>query len=1072
MIQKVIDWSLKNRFLILVFYFFVTGWGIWAAFNTPIDAIPDLSENQVIVFAEWTGRSPREVEDQVTYPLSVNLQGLAGVKTVRAYSNFGFSMVTVIFDDSIDTYFARARVLERLNTIGSQMPKGVLPVLGPDATGLGWIYQYYLDTTKAEKMGIGYDLGELRAVQDWFVRYQLNSIPGVAEVASIGGFVRQYQIDIDPNRLRSFGINIKQVSEAVIGSNNNVGGNVIEQNGMEYVVRGLGLIQSTSDIQKIIVGYRNSQPILVRDVATVQLGPDFRRGILDKSGHEVVGGIVVARYGVSTSDLIKSVKEKIAEIQKGLPEGVEIKSFYDRSDLISRAIATLRYALIEAIILVTLAHVVFLFHFRSIAIVTIPLPLSILISFILMKEFAITSNIMSLSGIAIAIGVLVDAGIVVTECVMREAFLKIRREIPNGTEEEKRHYLTAHIFEITRDATRLVLRPIFYSMAIIILAFVPVFALTGQEGKLFHPLAFTKTFAMIASTLVAVTLVPVLCTLLVRGKIHDENENFVMRFLIGLYKPVLQSCLQNRGATLIGAGILLISAIFTATRFGYEFMPPLNERALLFMPTTIPSASITEVKEVMAEQDRILSQIPEIDSVVGKLGRSDSATDPAPVSMIETTIMLKPESEWRKGMNLEALVEEIKAKTKFPGFTPAVLQPIENRVLMLSTGIRGQLAIKLFGKDIRELESKALEVEKLLQTIPGATDVYAERIAGAPYLEIDLKRTELARYGIAMQDAFDVIETAIGGKNLTTTIEGRQRFPIRVRYARELRDNPEAIQNIQVYSMEGTPIPLGKVANIRTVEGPSMISSENGQIRVFVQCNVSGRDLGGFVEEAKKRIMNEVKMPRESYIGWGGQYENLIRAKKTLMIIFPVVLLIIFIMLQIVYRSFKEAAHVLLAVPFALTGGVFFQWLMGYPFSVAVWVGYIALFGTAVQTGVVMVIYLEEAVKRKIQEKGTLLNDDELLAAVMDGALLRLRPKVMTVSTVLASLVPLLLPIFSTDRTGIEVMRPIATPVVGGMISSLIHILLVTPVIFYIIRRREMQDQRQVSLKSEMRKVM
>lgn len=1060
MIQRLIEWSLRNRFLVLIFYLLITGWGIWSVYHTPVDAIPDLSENQVIVFAEWTGRSPQEIEDQVTYPLSVNLRGLAGVKTVRASSNFGFSMITVIFEDNVDTYFARTRVLERLNTIGSQMPRGVTPTLGPDATGLGWIYQYYLDTSKATAMGKGYDLGELRALQDWFVRYQLNSVPGVAEVSSIGGFVRQYQIDIDPNKLRSYGINLKQIADAVIGSNNNVGGNLIEQNGMEFLVRGLGLIRSVSDIESILVSYKGGQPILIRDLASVQLGPDFRRGTLDRNGHEIVGGIVIARYGVSTSELIRAVKAKITEIQKGLPEGVEIRPFYDRSQLIERAVSTLRFALIEAVILVTFAHVIFLFHFRSIAIVTIPLPLSILMAFILMKEFGITSNIMSLAGIAIAIGVLVDAGIVVTECVMREAFLSLQREIPKATELEKQRYLVDHMGEITLRATRLVVRPIFFSMLIIIFAFVPVFALTGQAGKLFHPLAFTKTFAMFASTVIAVSLVPVLCTLLVRGKIHDENNNWIMRFLLSIYLPALRFCLNHRAVTLSVAALLLGGAVTLAMRIGTEFMPTLNERALLFMPTTIPSASITEVKRIMSEQDRILSRFPEVQEVVGKLGRADTATDPAPIWMIETTITLKPEHEWRTGMTTDGLIEEMReAMSQFPGFTPAFLQPIENRVLMLATGVRGQVAVKLFGDDLKALEAKALEVKKVLNTIPGATDIYAELVVGAPYMEIDLKRNELARYGVAMGDVFDVIETVIGGRTLTTTIEGRQRFPVRVRYARELRDTPQAIGNIQVYSMEGMPIPLSKVAEIRTVMGPSMISSENGQLRIFVQCNVQGRDLGGFVKDAKARVAAEVVMPKGSYIGWGGQYENLIRTKQTLQVIVPIVLLVIFILLYVVYHSFKEAAHVLLAVPFALTGGVFLQWMLGYNWSVAVWVGYIALFGTAVQTGVVMVIYLEEAVKRHAAEKGGVLTPSQLMDAIIEGAALRLRPKVMTVSTILASLVPLMLPIFSAERTGIEVMRPIATPVIGGMISSLIHILLVTPVIFYWLRAREFRTR-------------
>jgi Cu(I)/Ag(I) efflux system membrane protein CusA/SilA len=1051
MTSALIAWCLRNRFLILIFYLTVTLVGVWSMFRTPIDAIPDLSENQVIVFTEWTGRSAQEVEDQVTYPLSTALQGLAGVKTVRAQSAFGFSMLTVIFEDRIDIYFARARVLERLNSLPFKLPESVTPSLGPDATGLGWIYQYYLDDTEARKNGKALDLGELRAVQDWLVRYQLNSVPGVAEVASLGGYVRQYQVDVDPAKLRAYKITLAQVSQAVTGGNRNVGGGVIEQGGREFTLRGLALVQSLDDLGQLLVGYVNNQPIRLQEVATISLGPENRRGVLDKNGQEVVGGVVIMRYGESTIEVLRRIKDKVQELQSALPAGVEIKPFYDRGGLIERAIHTLQITLIEEIILVTLAHIIFLFHFRSILIVTVPLPLSILMSFILMKEFGLTSNIMSLSGLAIAIGVLVDAGIVMTEAVMREA-----RQVQEGKISGLRY--PEDLTSIVQRAAALVARPIFFSMAIIILAFVPVFALTGQEGKLFHPLAFTKTFAMVGATLLAMTLVPVLCSFFVRGHIHDENDNVVMRFLLGLYLPVLKWALLHRRTVLGTALVLLAGAVFLATQLGREFMPPLNERALLFMPTTLPSASVPEIKRVMAAQDRILASFPEVESVVGKLGRAETATDPAPTSMLETTITLKPTEEWRSGTTLETLkAEMLREMQKFPGFVPAFLQPIENRVLMLSTGIRTQIGVKIFGDNLETLEKIAREVERAMQNVPGVADLYAERVTGAPYLEMAVRREDAARYGVAVSEITDVIETALAGKMLSTTIEGRRRFPIRVRYARELRDSPEALREVLVMSMTGEPVPLAKVVDITVTSGPSMISSENGLLRVYVQANVQDRDLGGFVEEAKKIVAREVKLPPGYYLSWSGQYENQIRAKRTLQMVFPLVFLIIFVLLYLTYRSFQEAAHVLLAVPFALTGGIFLQWFLDYNFSVAVWVGYIALFGTAVQTGVVMVVYLEEAVKRKQEQAGKDFSLADLTEAVVEGAALRLRPKVMTVATIVASLMVVMLPLFSGERTGVEIMRPIAVPVIGGMVSSLLHILIVTPVIFLALREREMR---------------
>ena len=1034
MINRLIEFSLKNRFLILLGYALLAGWGYWALLKTPIDAIPDLSENQVIVFTDWAGRSPQEVEDQITYPLTVNLQGLPSVRTVRSSSAFGFSMINIIFEDEVDVYFARTRVLERLNLASSFLPAGVVPTLGPDATGVGQVFWYTVDGP--------YDPGTLRSLQDWFIRYQLNSVGGVAEVASIGGFVRQYQIDVDPVKLRAFNIPVRTVFEAVERSNNNVGAKVIEATNMEYVVRGLGLIESVKDIEDIVLTSMNGTPVYIRNVAAVQLGPEFRRGLLDKGGTDAVGGVVVIRYGANALDVIDAVKAKIQAMEPGLPRGVRIIPFYDRSSLIRHAVDTLRSALIEEIILVTLAHVIFLWHFRSILIVTVPLPLAVLTSFLFMHYFGISSNIMSLGGIAIAIGVLVDAGIVMAENVIRHA--------ENHAAEHGEY--RSKIAEITLNAARLVGRPIFFAMTIIILAFVPVFALTGMEGKLFHPLAFTKTFGMIGSTIIAVTLVPVLCTFLVRGRLHREEDNPVMRFLRATYAPSLRFALRHRGVTLVSAMMFFAFALFLASTIGSEFMPPLDEETAMWMPITDPSISLTKAAEIMREQDRIIAQDPAVENVVGKIGRAETSTDPAPINMSETIVTFKPKDQWAPGLMKDDIMQRLDARLRMPGVTNIWTQPIRNRIDMLSTGIRTQVGVKVFGADLPTIERKSAEIERVLHDVPGAVDLYAEKITGAPYLEIRVNRTAAARYGINVGDAQDVIESAIGGKNLTFTIEGRQRFPVRVRYARDFREDIEGLRNVIVAAPNGTQIPLGAIADLRIVMGPSMITSESGLLRGTVLMNVRGRDVGGFVEEAKRVVAQRVAMPPGYYVEWSGQYENQIRAKQRLQIVIPIVLVIIFVLLYMTYQSAKEALHVVLAVPFAMTGGIFLLKFLGYNFSVAVWVGFIALFGTAVQTGIVMVIYLEEAVRRKIAATGK-LTIEALHEAVMDGALLRLRPKVMTVATVVAGL----LPIMWSTRTGAEVMKPLATPVLGGMVSSLIHVLIVTPVIFTTIRERELR---------------
>jgi Cu(I)/Ag(I) efflux system membrane protein CusA/SilA len=1036
MINWLIEWSLKNRVIVILIYLGLMVAGYWALTRTPIDAIPDLSDNQIIVFTDWAGRSPQEVEDQITYPLVTSLQGLPGVRVVRASSAFSFSMVNVIFEDDIELYWARTRILERLNLVTKQLPAGVTPTLGPDATGVGQVFWYTLESDSM-------DLRDLRTLQDWFVRYQLNSVSGVAEVASVGGFVQQYQIDVDPNKLRAFNLPLSTIVEAVGRSNNNVGGNVVEQAGEWAVVRGIGLVESIADVENIVIGSQNGTPIYVKNIAEVKLGNAFRTGSLDKNGKEAVGGVVISRYGTSALEVIENVKRKIEEIKPGLPEGVQIIPFYDRTQLINRTADTLKYALIEELILVTLANLLFLAHFRSVLIVTIPLPLAVLISFLFMYFAGITSNIMSLAGIAIAISDLVDAGIVVTENAYRAIESK-------GIDTKDK----AAVWREVLEATKMVGRPIFSSIAIIILAFVPVFALTGQEGKLFHPLAFTKTFAMIGAAFMAVTLVPVLCTYFLGGKLHDEDWNPIMRFLRRIYKPALVWALRHRAITVSLAGLLFLGAAFVATDIGSEFMPPLNEGDLMYMPVTDPAISLDEATRIMQKQDEIIKTFPEVEWAVGKAGRAETSTDPSPINMNETVIHLKPESEWREGITREKLIGEMDAALRMPGVTNIWTQPIINRIEMLATGIRSQVGIKIFGNDLKTLEDYSRKIADVVRTIPGAADVYPEQITGAPYVDIDINRQAAARYGIEVGTIQNAIEMGIGETNLTVTIEGRRRFPIRVRYAEEFRRSPQSIGQIPITSPAGAPIPLSQLATIRTVEGPAMIQSENGLLRGTVLLSVRGRDIGSFVEEANAAILQKVQLPAGYYINWSGQFENQQRAQQRLMIVVPIVILIIFATLYMTYRSFLEAAHVLLAVPFALTGGVYLIWLLEYNFSVAVWVGFIALFGAAVQTGIVMVVYLEEAVERKRKELGK-LNKETLLEAVTEGALLRLRPKVMTVTTIVFGL----LPIMWSTSAGSEVMKPLATPVFGGMMSSLLHVLIVTPVIFYWLRLWELKSE-------------
>jgi len=1034
MIEKIIEYSARNRIVVLMLFGLITAWGLWAVYKTPVDAIPDLSDNQVIVFTDYPGRSPQVVEDQVTYPLATNLQGLPQVKAVRASSAFGFSMIYVIFEDKTDIYWARTRVLERLNYAASLLPAGVVPTLGPDGTGVGHVFWYTIE-------GKGYDLEQLRTLQDWFVRYQLNTVPGVAEVASIGGLVREYQIDLDPTKLQAYSISSAKVMEALKGSNKDVGGRLIEQADAEYLIRGQGYVKSLADLENVVVGVdMRGTPIYVKNLGTVQLGGAIRRGMLDLNGQgEAVGGIVVMRYGENAKDVIDRVKEKIEALKKGLPPGVTIQVAYDRSDLIERAITTLKHALTEESIVVSLVILAFLLHFQSSLVIVLTLPIAVLISFITMKLMGVTSNIMSLGGIAIAIGVLVDAGVIMVE--------NCYRRLSELSEEERK----AQRLEVVIASAKQVGRAIFFSLAIIVLSFVPVFLLEGQEGKLFHPLAFTKTFSMIGSAFIAITLVPVLMYYFMRGKMPREESNPVSTFFIRLYSPVIRWVLVWKKTTIALNIVALLVAVPLFMRLGSEFMPPLDEGSLLYMPVTLPNVSITEAKRIIQVQDSIIKGVPEVESVLGKVGRAETSTDPAPVSMFESIIILKPKQQWRPGIKKADIVAELDSKLQQVGVRNGWTQPIINRINMLSTGVRTDLGVKIFGSDLNVLRDLAIQAEGILKPIKGAADVVAERVTGGNYLDIEIDREAAARYGVGVDEIQNVISTALGGEAITTTVEGRNRFPVRLRYLRDYRDNIPAIRRILVAGMGGSQVPLSLVTRLKVSTGAPEINSEGGLLRSIVFLNVRGRDMGGFVNEAKQVLEKQLKLPPGYYVAWSGQWENQVRAKARLQLLVPLGMVIIFILLYFTFHSALEASMVMLSVPFALVGGVYLVAALGYNMSVAVWVGFIALYGIAVETGVVMVIYLHEALDKRLA-KGPVTEQD-IYDATYEGAVLRLRPKLMTVAVALIGLVP----IMWSSGTGADVMKPIAAPMIGGMISSAVHVLIMTPVIFVLMKKRELK---------------
>jgi Cu(I)/Ag(I) efflux system membrane protein CusA/SilA len=1034
-IGRIIEWSARNRMLILLATLFIVGAGIWAVLATPLDAIPDLSDPQVIVYTEYPGQAPQVVEDQVTYPLTTALLAVPKSQVVRGFSFFGVSFVYVVFEDGTDIYWARSRVLEYLNFAQKRLPAGVTPSLGPDATGVGWVFEYAV-------IGTQRTLAELRSIQDWFIRYQLTKAGGVAEVASVGGFVKQYQIVVDPEKLRAYGIPLSKITDAVRASNMDVGGSTIEMSEREYMVRGRGYLRGPKDIEQIVLKSQSGTPVLIRDVAHVEIGPDERRGLTELNGQgEVVGGIVLQRDGENALSVIKNVKQKIAEIADGLPKGVSIIPVYDRSTLIYRAIDTLRHTLIEESVIIALVCLIFLLHARSALVAILMLPVGVLIAFIIMHAIGISSNIMSLGGIAIAIGAMVDAAIVMIE----NAHKRLERA---GPDEARIDVLIKAAIEVGP--------ALFFSLLVITVSFLPVFTLEAQEGRLFKPLVYTYTFSLAAAALLSVTLVPVLMTLFVRGRIMPEQKNPVNRVLIWAYRPIIDTVLRHRKATIAIALAVLAISIYPITRVGSEFMPTLNEGTLLYMPVSLPSMSITKAGELIQLQDKIIKSFPEVESVFGKAGRAETATDPAPTEMFETIINLKPEETWPQGMTIDKLIAAMNQALQFPGVSNAWTMPIKGRTDMLSTGIRTPVGIKLYGNDLGELNRLSKQIESVVRNVPGTTSAFAERVLGGYYLDIEPDRAALARYGLTIDDIQEVVRTALGGEMVTETVEGRERYSVNVRYPRDFRDDPQAIANqVLVNTADGASVPLGQVATVSITQGPPSIRTENAQLVDYIYVDMQGRDLGGYVEAARKAVLDQVKLPAGYHVEWSGQFEYLERAAARLQTVIPVTLFLIFLLLYLNFRRLTETLIVMLSVPFALTGGFWLIYLMGFNMSVAVAVGFIALAGVAAETGVVMLIYLDHALTAMIEQRrseGRKLDAADLYHAIIEGAVDRVRPKMMTVCAIMAGLLPIL---FSAG-TGSEVMQRIAVPLVGGMISSTLLTLIVIPAIYVLVKAHQL----------------
>ncbi len=1066
MISRIIEWCAHNRFLVFTGVLLLLLAGIWSMGHIPLDALPDISDVQVIIHTNWEGEPPNIIEDQVTYPIVTALLAAPRVKAVRAQTMFNDSYVFVVFEDGTDIYWARSRVVEYLQTIAGRLPANVHPAIGPDATGAGWVYEYVLIDHSHKQ-----SLADLRSIQDWHLRYQLATVPGVAEVASIGGFVRQYQVNVDPNKLLAYGIPLSTVIDRVKSSTNEVGGRVLELSGTRYMIRGLGYLKSLDDLASVPVMAKNGTPVLIKDLGAVSFGPDMREGVAEWNGEgETVGGIVVMRYGLNALNVINGVKKKLAEIKGSLPPGVEIVSGYDRGGLISESINTLKHSLIEEAIIVSLVIIVFLFHFRSALIPILTLPIALAISFIPMYYLNVSSNIMSLGGLALAIGVLVDAAIVMVENGYRhlserpapdgEALVEVdssngpvlHKETDASAGKSASKAVERERVRILIDAARQVGPALFFSLLIIVVSFLPVFLLEAQEGRMFRPLAWTKTLAVGFSSLLAITLVPILMVIFIRGKLRPESENPISRITRALYLPVLRLCLKYRKTTLLLNLAFLVVTVPLMLRIGSQFMPPLFEGSSLYMPTALPGISITQASQLLQEQDRMLRSFPEVETVFGAVGRSDSATDNAPLDMYDTTVMLKSREKWRPGMTYEKLIREMDEKLQFPGLTNTWTMPVQNRLDMALTGIKTPIGMKLQGTNLEQIQQLGAQVQKILSVLPQVRSVFAERVSQGFYINVEVNRPEAAKYGLTIADVQQAVESGIGGMNVAENVEGRSRYPINVRYQRDFRDNIGELNRVLIATPAGAQIPISEVARISFSRGPAMIRDEDGQLTGYVYMDLNTTDYGGFVDQASQMLRQKLQLPAGYTYQWSGEYEFQLRAKERMKIILPVVFFVIFLLLYMIFHSLTEAMVLVLPTFYAMTGGLILQWLLGYNFSVAVWVGYIALFGIAVETGVVMVVYLHEALDRRLAA-GDQVTEADIETAAIEGAVQRLRPKLMTVCAVLASLIPILW----ASGIGSDVMKPIAAPMVGGMITSTIHVLILVPVFFVSMKERALR---------------
>jgi len=1039
MINAIIRWSLNNRVLVLLLTAILVAAGIRAIYTTPIDALPDLSDVQVIIKTNYPGQAPQVVEDQVTYPLTTAMLAVPGATTVRGYSFFGDSFVYVIFEDGTDIYWARSRVLEYLNQVSGDLPPNARPALGPDATGVGWIYEYAL----VDRTG-SMDLAQLRSLQDWFLKFELQTVPGVAEVATIGGMVQQYQVVIDPAALQAYNFSLAQVRNAIKRGNQEVGGSVIEMGEAEYMVRATGYLTSASDLQQIPLGMNDKgTPVRLEDIADIQIGPQLRRGIADLNGEgEVVGGVVVMRYGENARTTIDGVKTRLAELQDSLPEGVEVVETYNRSALIDRSVETLKTKLVEEFVVVVLVCILFLFHVRSSLVIVLSLPVGIIIAFLVMRLQGLNANIMSLGGIAIAIGAMVDAAIVMIETV--------HKKMEQADYDPKKHW------SVIAEAATEVGPPLFFSLLIITLSFLPVFTLQAQEGRMFAPLAFTKTYSMAGAALLSITLVPVLMGYFIRGRVTPEHENPLNRSMVWLYRPLVNAVTRRPITVLVVSAVLVVVGMWPATKLGSEFMPDLNEGDIMYMPTTFPGISIGKAQQLLQQTDKLIYSVPEVKSVFGKIGRAETATDPAPLTMIESVIQLKPESEWRPGMTIEDIKEELDQRLKLPGLTNAWVWPIKTRIDMLATGIKTPVGIKIGGADLGVIEGIGKEIEKVLLEVPGTTSAYAERVAGGRYVTVDIDREAASRYGLNIDDVQDVVKTAIGGMNVTETVEGLERYPVNLRYPRHMRDSLEQLKMLPIVTPAGQHISLQAVADLRVEDGPPMIKSENARLNGWIYVDIGGVDLGTYVDAARKAVAENVDLPAGYSITWSGQYEYMERAKEHLTLVIPVTVITIMLLLFLNFRNLVEVLIILGTLPMALTGGLWLLYLLGYNLSVAAGVGFIALAGVAVEIGVVMLVYLKQALashRLAAEQSGRNMQREDIENAVHDGALMRVRPIMMTVAAIIAGLLPIML----GGGTGSEVMRRIAAPMVGGMVSATILTLAVIPAVFLVWQRHRIE---------------